>query len=142
MSNFQHPGAERLLWRNMSVSASIVAGDNYSVTPLRLITCLPGFSIFIQKITYAVSVETASDARVQSSNATPVIFAEISSPSTEGPFTFDFGDDGVQVVAGEHVNYANSAAGMALIVYVQAYMKPIGPLVAKGATMTTGYNVL
>jgi hypothetical protein len=132
----------RKLWRDASVSVNILAADDYSASFLRLITCLPGYAIFIQKIQMSVNVETNAESTVQSSNATPVKFAEINNPSSEGPFFWDFGETGAQVVADEHLNFRNSAAGTALALTVQAYMKPIGPLVAKTAGATSGYNTL
>jgi len=142
MTQLQHPGAERKLFRNVSTSKVIATTDNHSASFLALVTELPGFSVFIQKVTFSVTVEHNSEVQVQSTDATPVIYAQINNPSTEGPFTFDFGEDGVQVTEGEGLNFANSAAGMGLIVYVQAYLKPTGTLVAKTATMTSGYNTL
>jgi|SRR5688572_6392397 len=139
MTALQSALSNRKLYRDMSASASVVAADDYSVTPLRLITCLPGYSIFIQKITFSVTVENASEVRVQSSNATPVKYAEINAPSTEGPHEWDFDEAGVQMAEGEHLNFSNSAAGMALIVWVQAYMKPTAAsLVAKTAGAAAG----
>lgn len=133
--------SNRKLYRDMSVSATVLPADNYSVTALRLITCLPGHSIFIQKVTFSVNVEDASEVRVQSSNATPVKVAEINAPSTEGAFPFDFDEAGVKVAEGEHVNFSNSAAGMGLVVFVQAYMKPTGTMVAKAAGVpATDFN--
>lgn len=139
MTSLQHPGAERLLYRNVSVSGVIVAADNYSVTPLTLITCLGAtFSIFVQKITFGVNVEHNSVARIRDTAATPLVLAEIENPTSEGPFTWDFGEDGFQCTAGKNLVYENSAAGMALSYTVQAYMKAVSTMVAKAAGMAAG----
>ena len=140
MTQLQHPGAERLSFRNVSISKVIATTDNHSASFLTLIAELAGFSIYIQKITFSVTVEHNSEATVQSTDATAIPYAEINNPSTEGPFEFDFGEDGVQVTEGEGLVFRNSGAGMGLIVYVQAYLKPTATLVAKAAGMTSGYN--
>lgn len=136
MPTLQQDTAERLLYRNMSVTKVIATSDDHSAAFLRLITCLAGFSIFIQKVTFSITVENASEITVQSTDSTPVKYAEIQTPTTEGPVTFDFGQDGVQVTEDKHLDFRNSAAGMALIVYVQAYMKPTATLVAKAVGVT------
>ncbi len=142
MTQLQHPGSERILFRDMSMSANIAAADNHSVSFLRLITCLPGMSIFIQKIQGAVIVEAATESTWQSSNGTPVPAAELGTPTTEGPFFWDFGERGYKLAEGEHLEFRNSAAGTALAMAVQAYMKPTRDMVAKTAGATTGYDVL
>lgn len=133
MTVAQHPGSERKFWRNMSVTKVILTTDDYSATPLQLIACLTGYTIFVQQVTFAVNVEHASEAKVEDEASTPVIVAEISAPSTEGPFEWPFGEDGFQCTEGKDLNYRNSGAGMGLTVYVQAYMKPTATLVAKAA---------
>jgi hypothetical protein len=139
MTSLQHPGAERLLYRNVSTSGVVLAGDNYSVTPLTLITCLGGtFAIFVQKITIGIITEHNSTARFRDTAGTPLVLAEIENPSTEAPYTWDFGEDGFQLTAGEDLVYANSGAGMALSYAVQAYMKAVSTMVAKAAGMAAG----
>ena len=132
----------RKLWRDVSTSAVIAAADNHSASFLELIAALAGHSIFIQKVQFSVIVEANTESTLQSSNATPVPGVEINNPSSEGPFFWDFGERGYQVAVGEALNFRNSGAGTALVVAVQAYMKPIGPLVAKTAGATSGYNTL
>lgn len=135
MSQLQHPGTERKFWRDCSTNANILTTDNYSAAFLRLITCLPGFTIFVQRVNFSVNVENASEITVQSSDATPVKVAEINAPSSEGPNDFDFGEVGIAIPEGKHLEFRNSAAGMGVNVYVQAYMKPTGTFVAKAAGM-------
>ena len=141
MTALQSAFSFRKLWRDVSGSFSILAADNHSVTPLRLITCLPGYSIFVQKINVSVTGAAATDTTIQSSNATPVVLVYVNN-AFRGGYPWDFDEAGVQLAEGEHLNYVNSAAGARVILFVQAYMKPIGPLVAKTAGTADTYHTL
>lgn len=139
MTSLQSALSYRKLWRDVSTSASVAAATDHSASFLRLITCLPGYSIFVQKATFSVITESNTESTLQSSNATPVKIAEINNPSSEGPFPFDFDEAGVQLAEGEHLEYRNSAAGTALLIFAQAYMKPTAAsLVAKTAGAAAG----
>lgn len=112
-------------WQNVSVSYSFAAATNWSSgNGQTQITGKTGWTIYIQKITLAVTTDNAAQQTFQGTGASALAPAAVSKASPGiGPITWDFGTEGFALPTGEGLAHDMSAAGMAGSVAIQAYMK-------------------
>ena len=110
-------------YKNRSLSYAILAATDYSTANSKITPKSALYSIFVQKITLAVTTDNAATQTFQSSNGTPVEFAKSKVSPGLGPIVWDFGTEGYQIAAGESLQHKMSAAGMAGSVTIQAYEK-------------------
>lgn len=121
--------------RNQSVSANVLATDDFSSTAKHLIpTPAATDTVYVQKISVSVTTDAAQTQTFQDTAGTPIKVAAIKASPGVGPIVFDFGTEGFALTTGKGLDYKNGAAGVACAITVQAYSKvapgPITPNVA------------
>ncbi len=144
MTQLQHPDGQQLFWRDASMSFSVATTDDYSVTPRTLIAGLAGHVLHIAFIQPNI-LTTGAFTQTFQSITTDVRVAVIPSGITvagASRIPFDFHPGGFALPEGEGLELINTGAGMAFNCAIEAYFKPGATLVAKTATMTSGYNTL
>jgi hypothetical protein len=83
-----------------------------------------GYTIWIQRIMLSVTVDNAATQQFQDNAGTPIPVAKSKASPGLGPITWDFGEIGFPLTAGQAFQHLMSAAGMAGAVTVQAYYRP------------------
>lgn len=134
----QHPGSERKFGMDASISYSFLTSTDYS-TAASKITAKAGWTIFIQKITLAVTTDNAATQLFQDSAGTPIEVAKSKASPGLGPITWDFGERGFALTEGKDFQHKMSGAGMAGAVSVQAYISPSSTLTANVAGTRGGF---
>lgn len=110
--------------RNVSMSTSVIATDNFSSTPKHLIAAPnAGDTIYVQKICCNVTTDAAQTQTFQDTASSPIPVATVKVSPGLGTAIFDFGTEGFALTAGKGLDYKNSAAGVAAAIAVQAYAK-------------------
>ncbi len=122
MSNSHSPEWYRQVYRDASISYTIVAATDYSTASVK-ITALTGHTIFIQKISYNVSTDSASTQLFQDNANTPIIAAAPKASPGLGPIVFDFGARGFALTEAKDFTHKMSAAGIAATIVVEAYQR-------------------
>ena len=82
------------------------------------------YSIFVQKIRAHVTTDAAQSASFEDSNATPKKIAQIIASPGLGYQEWDFGPQGVQLTEGKNFVLNVSAAGLAMTIQWEGYMRP------------------
>jgi len=116
----------RTVFQDVSVDKNFVAGSSASEDPL--IAGKAGYTIFVQKITVAITTSAAQSLTFQDNATTPIVIAVIPNSASVGSHEFEFGKKGVGLTVGKDLDLVASAAGPAGQIHVQAYLRLIGPV--------------
>jgi hypothetical protein len=114
----------RSLFRDISGSTVLAAGDNLSATARDLVALVAKYSICVQKILVNVLVDNAATLTFLDSNG--VVIAGTKASPGIGPITFDFGEEGRVLTEGKIFQLKNSAAGLGADITWTGYIKPTG----------------
>lgn len=119
LRNFYRDKTTNVSW---AATATNSAGDG-------AIACLPGFQIFVQKITAIPEVSAAQTMTFQSEDGT-VMVGHIASAPTTGSFltVADWGEEGKPLPIGDDLDIVVSAAGLGVEIHIEAYMRQISAL--------------
>jgi hypothetical protein len=117
----------RRIYRDASISYSFLAATDYTTANSK-ITAKTGHTIFVQKITLAVTTDNAAIQTFQDSAGTPIILAATKASPGAGPITWDFGARGIALTEAKDFQHKMSAAGMAGHVSVEAYQRQTSAL--------------
>ena len=82
------------------------------------------YSIFIQKIRVHVTTDAAQSASFEDSNSTPKKVSQIIASPGLGFQEWDYGPQGVQLTEGKNFILNVSAAGLAMTIQWEGYMRP------------------
>lgn len=82
------------------------------------------YSIFIQKIVVNVTTDAAQSASFEDSAGTPIKVANIVASPGLGIQEFDFGPQGRKLTEGKNFVLNLSAAGLAMGIHWEGYMRP------------------
>lgn len=115
----------RSLFRDISGSTVLAAGDDLSTNARVLVALAAKYSIFIQKITVNVLTDNAAQL-IFEDNGTPVIIAKTKVSPGVGPIVFDFGEEGRQLTEGKQFELKNTAAGLVADISWLGYIRPTG----------------
>lgn len=109
-------------YQDVSAQAQTLAAGTGVVT---LIANRANWQTYIQNIRVNVTTSAAPTATFRANTTETVVLAIVPANPEVGVIEFDFGEDGFALPAGEGLEYALSAAGLAFAVTVQAYRKLI-----------------
>ena len=107
-------------YQDVSTQTS-VADD--AVGPIALVAARTGWATYIQRILVNVGTSATETVTLQSDGTGALVLAILPVDSPLGVITFDFGEDGVLLPAGEGLEAVLSDDGYALTIVVQAYRK-------------------
>lgn len=94
--------------------------------------------IYVQRILFSVSTDAAQTITFRDDNNTPKVIGQSkSSPGLGLHVVGDYGAEGVPLTAGKNLDMILSAAGLAGIVTIEAYEKPVSGALYVGATSNT-----
>jgi hypothetical protein len=116
---------QRNHYKDVSISYTFVAATDYSTANVK-IAAVANHTIFIRKITLAVTTDNAATQTFQDSSSTPIIVAGSKASPGIGPIVWEFGGPdgrGFALTEGKSFDHKMSAAGMAGSVTVEAYIK-------------------
>ncbi len=97
-----------------------------------VIACLPGFQIFVQKITAVIETSAAQSMEFQSEDGNVHVGIINASPTTGFLTVADWGDEGKPLPIGDDLDITVSAAGLGVEIHIEAYMRQINPVVPSG----------
>jgi hypothetical protein len=119
---------------NLSTSVAVAATDDYSVTPLEILTGVDGQAFYVIRITFEFS--TAGKTKewyVGGDLATSGLpfalldsFATIdptAGASVPGAIVADYGPDGVQLPTGDGIMLQNNGTGAAGRIFIEGYRR-------------------
>jgi hypothetical protein len=109
-------------YQDVSTSYTFLAATDYTTAAAK-IAAVTGWTIYVQKITLAVTTDNAATQTWQDSAGTPIIVAGTKASPGIGPITWDFGPDGFALTEGQSLDHKMSGAGMAGSVTITAYRK-------------------
>lgn len=122
----------RQVYRDASLSYTFLAATDWSTAQSK-ITAKTGHTIYIQKITLAVTTDNAATQTFQDSAGTPIIAAVSKASPGLGPIVWDFGAKGFALTEAKDFQHKMSAAGMAGSVTIDAYWRQTSALSAASA---------
>lgn len=117
----------RQTYRDASLSYVFLAATDWS-TAQQKIAAKTGHTIYVQKITLAVTTDNAATQSFQDSAGTPIVAAKSKVSPGEGPIVWDFGAQGFALTEAKDLNHKMSAAGMAGSVTIEAYQRQTAAL--------------
>lgn len=82
------------------------------------------YSIFIQKLRVNITTDAAQSASFEDTASTPLKIANIVASPGLGFQSWDYGPQGIQLSEGKNFNLNVSAAGLAMRVEWEGYMRP------------------
>ena len=116
-------GDFRRYYQDVSLTTVVGAADDLSSTARSLIAAKTGWQIFVQRILVAVTTDNAATLTFRDTAGTPVPVAATDASPGEGPIAWDFGAKGFALTADKGLELANSAAGLAASITVEAYRR-------------------
>jgi hypothetical protein len=122
MSNPSTSLRERLIFQDVSVQVSAVAGVDPATTSL--IAAKDEHTIVLRKITCIITTAAAKFWSFRTSNGTPVVLALLEASKDEGQYVFEFGEKGYTIPENEALVLATDGAGVAGIIIVDAHRRP------------------
>jgi hypothetical protein len=119
---------KRSAYGDASVTYQLLAATDLSSTPHKAIAGKAGYTIYLQKVQISVTTGGVAKTVTVQDNTTPTVvpYAELAASAAVGPYLWDFGPDGVPVAESAEVDIANSGAGVAAIIHIEAYQKATG----------------
>jgi hypothetical protein len=116
LRNFYRDKTTNISWSTASTSS---AGDG-------AISCLPGFQIFVQKITALIEASDAETMTFQSEDGTVKVGAIASAPVTNSFLTVaDWGEEGKPLPVGDDLDILVSDAGLGVDIHIEAFMRQV-----------------
>lgn len=113
----------RSQYTDISGTATVAASDGDAT----LVTAKTGWTIFVQRIIAYITTDAAQSASFEDSNSPAKQIAEIpASPGDNTRWDFDFGARGVPLTEAKNFVLNVSAAGLAMHIEYEGYMKQTG----------------
>lgn len=81
-----------------------------------------GHKIYIQRILIAITTVAAQVILVRDNAGTPLVAASVAASAAIGPYTFDFGEEGLPMTEGKQLDIVN-VAGPAYSYVVEGYYR-------------------
>jgi hypothetical protein len=81
------------------------------------------YTIFVQSVKVHIRTDSAQSMTIRDSASSPKTIAYIPASPGVGDFSFDCGDDGLQLTEGKDIDVAVSGAGLAGDIIVKAYAR-------------------
>lgn len=123
----QNPEFLRNFYRDKTTNKSWATTDTNSAGD-GAISCLPGFQIFVQKITALIETSAAQSMEFKSEDGTVTVGIINASPTTGFLSVADWGDEGKPLPIGDDLDITVSAAGLGAEIHIEGYMRQINAL--------------
>lgn len=86
-----------------------------------------GHKIYIQRIVIAITTVAAQVIIVRDNAGTPLVAASLAASAAMGPYTFEFGDEGLPMTEGKQLDIVN-VAGPAYSYVIEGFYRQTGVL--------------
>ena len=117
----------RNFYRDKTTNKSWATTDTNSAG-VGAISCLPGFQIFVQKISAVIETSAAQSMEFKSEDGTVKVGIINASPTTGFLNVADWGDEGKPLPIGDDLIITVSAAGNGVEIHIEAFMRQINTL--------------